>query len=255
MRIRHNLVIFFSFFAYSLFSQVKPLIELFPTSSAEQRIAAFTQSGYLYYGRRMDSLTLPPSTMENTKITKSSLGPNPGFFVEALRIVPRKNIALVRIYNSLGNIQGLKGRVYYSASSKKNAPLFTDAIRIEGPEKLKSFLPDPPPAASVPYRETFYARLTDARFGNCYYEISLAGSQRGVLYKITNFRTVSFGPFPVMKARTFSALIYIEPVEEGLALYCLAGAEVSDFVAKYVDIGSALNKRLDVFIAWMLDGI
>ena len=255
MRIRRYPVIFFLFFAYSLFSQARPLMELFPASTAEQRIAAFNQNRYLYYGRRMDSLTLPPSTMENTKITKSALGPNPGFFVEALRIVPQRNVTLVRIYNSLRNIQGLKGRVYFSASSKKNVPLFTDAIRIEGPEKLKSFLPDPLPAASVPYRETFYARLTDVRFGNCYYEISLAGNQRGILYKITNFRNVNFGPFPVMKARTFTALIYIEPVEEGLALYCLTGAEVSDFIAKYVDIGSALNKRLDVFIAWMLEGI
>jgi len=75
------------------------------------------------------------------------------------------------------------------------------------------------------------------------------------MYQITNFKTLTYGPFPVVKERAMTVLIYIEPVEEGLVLYCLAGAEVSDFIAKYVDIPSALNKRMEIFIGWLLDGI
>ena len=240
---------------FFLSSQARPLAGLFPGASTEQRSAAFSDKGYLYYGKRAEDLTLVPQTGDNTRISKFSLGANPGVFVEALRIIPRKNISLVSIYNALERIQDLKGRMYFSHSGKKNLPLFTDATRIESPGKLKNFLPDPPPAASVPYRETFYVRLTDARFGNCFYEISLTSSAQGILYRINNFKTVTYGPISVMKEKTFTALLYIEQVEEGLAVYCLAGAEVSDFIAKYVDIGSALNKRMDVFIAWLLDGI
>lgn len=246
---------FLLIFSAPLFSQTRSLTELFPTINNEQRSAAFSSGGYLYYGKRTESLTLVPRTTDNTAVAKSSLGNNPGFFVEALRVIPRSNTSLTGIYNALGKVRELQGRNYYSETSKKERPLFTDSIRIEGPEKLRSFLPDPPTALSVPYRETFYVRFTDARFGHCYYEISIAASRQGILYKITNFKTVTFGPFPVMRTRTFVAFLYIEQIKEGLAVYCLAGAEASDFVLKYVDVGSAVNKRMDVIIAWMLDGI
>ena len=234
---------------------VRSFLTVFPHASEGQRSNAFSPTGYLYYGRRTENLTLLPRTEESVSVAKSSLGPNPGFFVEALRIVPRRNTALITIYNALEKIQDLKGRTYYSETSKRHIPLFPDAVRIAGPGKLKTFIPDPPPATAMPSYENFYIRLTDSRFGNCYYEVSLLTGRYGILYKITNFRNVTFGPIPVMREKTFTALLYIEPIEEGLALYCLAGAEVSDFIAKYVDIPSALNKRMDVFIAWLLDGI
>jgi hypothetical protein len=58
-----------------------------------------------------------------------------------------------------------------------------------------------------------------------------------------------------MKENTFTALFYVEPVAEGLLVYSAAAAEVSDFVAKQINIPSALRKRLDVIIGWMVDGI
>ena len=250
-----ELLFFLLLSACPLFSQTRLLSELFPTAGIEQLHSAFSSKGYLYYGRQANSLTLNPQTPDNTKISKFSLGSNPGIFIEALRIIPRKNTALLKIYNALERIQDLKGRTYFSYSSRKDLPLFTDSTRIEGPEKTRIFLPDPPPANSVPYRETFYVRLTDSKFGNCYYEISLTSSSHGILYKLNNFKPVTYGPFPVMKEKTFTALLYIEQAEEGLVVYCLAGAEVSDFIIKYVDIGTALNKRMEVFITWLLDGI
>jgi hypothetical protein len=100
-----------------------------------------------------------------------------------------------------------------------------------------------------------YVRLTDANFGHCYYDILLSTDSQAVLCKIQNFKAVTFGPIPVMRERSFTALLYLEPVKEGLAVYCLAGAEVSDFIAKHVNISSALSKRLDVIVAWIVDGL
>jgi len=248
-------IIFFLVPVFCLFSQPRSFAEVFPTCTAEQRNTGFSTAGYLYYGNRSDNLTLIPKIGETLVISKSSLGKNPGFFVEALRIIPRKNIGLVSIFNALERIRDLKGRTYYSATSKKNLPLFTDSVRIEGPGKLNAFLPDPPPAGSVPSIKNMYVRLTDIRFGNCYFEITLQSDQRGILYKINNFKALTYGPFPVVKERVMTVLLYIEPIEEGLALYCLAGAEVSDFIARYVDIPSALNKRMEIFTGWLLDGI
>ncbi len=248
-------VIFFTLPVFCLFAQPRHFAEVFPACTAEQRNAAFSTEGYLYYGDKSGNLTLMPKTGETLGISKSSLGKSLGFFVEALRIIPRKNIGLVNIFNALEKIRDLKGRTYYSATSKKNLPLFTDAVRVEGPGKINAFLPDPPPAGSVPAIKNMHARLTDVRFGNCYFEITLQSDQRGILYKINNFKALTYGPIPVVKERVMTVLLYIEPVEEGLALYCLAGAEVSDFIAKHVDIPTALNKRMEIFIQWLLDGI
>jgi len=237
------------------FPQQRHFSELFPAITAEQQKAVFSSERYLYYGSRSENLTLVPKTGETLGISKSSLGKKPGFFVEALQIVPQKNVPLVRIFNALEKIQNLKGKTYYSATSKKNLPLFTDAVRLEGPGKLNSFIPDPPPSGFMPVDKTIYVRVTDIRFGNCYFEISFKNNNQGILYKITNFRALTFGPITVVKEKAMTVLLYIEPIEEGLALYCLAGAEVSDFITKYVDIPTALNKRMEVFIKWLLEGI
>jgi len=247
-------MLFFFFQVMLVFPQVRNIMQVFPACTAEQRNAALSSAGYLYYGDRSENLTLMPHTGETITISKSSLGPKPGFFLEYLQILPRKNMSLLRIYNAVQKIQDLKGRLYYSQTAKKYMPVFTDAVRIEGPGNLKAFLPDPPLAGMVSSRETIYTRITDARFGNCYFEISLTSDKQGIMYRTTNFRPLTFGPIPVIKERVLNILLYIEPVEEGLAVYCLAGTEVSDFIAKYVDIPTALNKRMSVFVEWMLDG-
>jgi len=252
---RFYLIVFFLAPVFCLFSQVRHFAELYPVISAENRSSAFSSEGYLHYGDKSENLTLIPQTGTTLPVSKTSLGQNPGFFVEALRIVPRKNISLLSIFNALEKIRDLKGRTYYSSTSKKNLVLFSDALRVEGPGKINAFLPDPPPAGSVPSIKTMYTRLTDIRFGHCYFDITLKSDQCGILYQITNFKALTYGPFPVVKEKVMTVLIYIEPVEEGLVIYALAGAEVSDFIAKHVDIPSALNKRMDVFIGWLLDGI
>lgn len=240
---------------FSLFSQQRHFSDLFPAISAERQKAAFSSERYLYYGNKSENLTIVPKTGERLNVSKSSLGKNPGFFVEALQVVPQKNISLLRIFNALEKIRNLKGKTYYSAASKKNTPLFSDAVRVEGPKRINSFLPDPPMAATMPLDKSMYVRVTDARFGNCYFEISFKTDNQGILYKIDNFKTLTFGPIPVVKEKAMTVLLYIEPIEEGLVLYCLAGAEVSDFITKYVDIPSALNKRMEIFIKWLLEGI
>jgi hypothetical protein len=235
--------------------ELRSYTELFPGITAEQRSSALSSAGYLYSGAARENLTLAPRTGGNITITKTAPGRNPGFFVEALRIIPRRQVSLLKIYNALGQIRALKGKLYHSAGKDRYVPLFEDAVRVEGPRQIRSLLPDPPPASRLPIRETMYVRLTDANFGHCYYTISLSTNLRGILCEIVNFKSVTFGPIPVMRENTFTALLYIEPVQEGLVLYCLAGAEVSNFIAKHVNIPSALNKRLDVIVGWMLDGI
>jgi hypothetical protein len=53
----------------------------------------------------------------------------------------------------------------------------------------------------------------------------------------------------------FFARFYMEPLSEGVLLYSVSGADVSDFVAKQVDMPSAVTKRLRVITGWVIDGL
>jgi len=233
-------------------AQIRSFNGIYPGLDQNSRAAALYEDGYSKSASGPGSLSLVPQGA-NPAVDSGFLGRNPSFTIEAVRLVPQSPPSLLAIYNSLRKIQGLKGRVYHSATKDKFVPLFSEASRIEGPKKINATLPDPPPASTV-QAETIHIRLKDANFGNCYYEIKIQPSSRGVLCTLTNFKTISYGIFTVMKENKFNAILYIEPVSEGILVYSTASAGVSDFVSGQIEIPSALRKRLAVIIGWMIDG-
>jgi hypothetical protein len=237
----------------SLFAQLRSFAGVYPEFDAGQRGNVFSAGGFNRWGKGSEGLKILPQTSGNPEIA-SRIKKNPSFIVESLRVVPGKQTGLLSVYNALGKIRALKGKLYHSKTRDKNIPLFEDATRVESAKRLNA-INDPPPAAAVPVSETFYVRLKDANFGNCYYRVTLSSNGRGILCDLSNFRTIYYAVFPVMKENNFTALLYIEPVSEGLLVYSASSAEVSDFVAGQIDLPSALQKRLDVIIGWMLDGI
>jgi hypothetical protein len=254
--VKKKLVFGFVFFTLglSLFAQLRSLNDVYPGLQPAELSAAFSEEGLARSGKGSGGLTLLPLTSGNPEIASRIAGKNPSFSVESLHVVPRKNAKLLSVYNALCKIRGLKGRVYHSASKNKYVPLFEDATRVESARRTND-VNDPPPAASVPVSETFYVRLKDTNFGNCYYRITLSSNSRSILCDLGNFKTIYYAFFPVMKENNFSALLYVEPVAEGLLIYSVSAAEVSGFVASQIDMPSALRKRLEVIIGWMVDGI
>ncbi|MDR0586046.1 MAG: hypothetical protein LBG26_02280 [Treponema sp.] len=252
----NKFILAFAFFicGFSLFGQLRSFSNIYPGLGAEQREKAFSSEGLNFSGKGSGGLNILPLTSGNPEIASRITGKNPSYIVESLRVISGKQTGLLSIYNALGKIRGLKGRLYHSFTRDKDIPLFEDATRIESPRRMNA-VNDPPPAAVVPASETFYARLKDVNFGNCYYRIALLSNNRSILCDLENFKTIYYGFFPVMKENNFTALLYVEPVAEGLLIYSVSAAEVSDFVAGKIDIPSALKKRLDVIIGWMLDGI
>jgi hypothetical protein len=233
-------------------AQMRSFSGIYPSLDQNSRTAALSQEGYSKTVSGPGSLSLlPPGA--NPAVDSGFLGRNPSFTIEAVRLVPQSPPGLLAVYNSLRKIQGLKGRVYHSATKDKFVSLFTDAVRVESPRKTSTTLPDPPPASTT-QSETIYIRLKDANFGNCYYEIKIQPGSRGIFCTLTNFKPLNYGIFPVMKENKFNAFLYVEPVTEGIMVYSAASAEVSDFVSGQIDIPSALRKRLAVIIEWMIDG-
>jgi hypothetical protein len=163
-------------------------------------------------------------------------------------------LTMLDAYNAMGRIRDLKGRLYRSHTRQAEIPLFEDATRIESATRTNP-IPDPPPASEVPVSETMYIRLKDVNFGNSYYRGAVSANPYGITYNLTNFRSLSYLFFTVMKEEKFSAILYLEPMTEGMLVYSVAGADASDFIANRIDIPSAISKRLAVFIGWISDGL
>ncbi|MCL2232816.1 MAG: hypothetical protein FWB99_07045, partial [Treponema sp.] len=157
-------------------------------------------------------------------------------------------------YNALGRIRDLSGRLYHSHTRQAYVPLFEDATRIES-ERRTTPIPDPAPAARLPVSETVFVRLRDANFGNTFYRGEFSTNPYGIIYRLTNFRAIRFLLFPVLREENLSATLFMEPLVEGMLIYIVAGADVSNFVANRIDIPSAIAKRGAVFLEWVSDGL
>jgi hypothetical protein len=134
-------------------------------------------------------------------------------------------------------------------------PLFEEAARIDGPGGKP--LPDPAYIPVIPDTETVYAKLKDINLGNTVYRSELLRGTTGnaLLYTLTNHRASTLFFVPVVKREHFVSRVYLEPVEEGVLVYCVAGIELPGFVERMIDVPSALKKRLDVLIQWALAGL
>jgi hypothetical protein len=242
--------------ACSAFGQRRSFDDLFPNLDPEKKTRAL--SGILTETRESDfSLHLSPAGELDAKIAGFVLTDiRPACLVEFLTVIPYLDapLELLDVYNAMGKIRGLKGRLYHSATRDETVPLFEDASRVQSPDKLTS-IPDPERASVLPATDRIYIRLKDINFGNSYYRGDISFASGGLLYGLTNFRSLSYGIIPVIRRGNFKAQFYAEPIAEGVLVYSAATAEVSDFVSGVIDVSSAIRKRLEVILGWLIDNI
>jgi hypothetical protein len=242
--------------AYSAFSQAHSFDDLFPKLDPGKKSRAF--SGILTETREDDlSLHISPAGNLGRNIAGFVLADiRPACVVEFLTVIPYLDapLGLLDLYNAVGNIRGLKGRLYHSATRDEDVPLFEDADRIQGPDKLTP-IPDPPRSSVLPETDRVYIRLKDVNFSNSYYQGDISFVSGGLLYNLTNFKNLSYGIIPVIKEQKFKAQFYVEPISEGVLVYSAATAEVGGFISGMVNIPSAVRKRLEVILDWLIDSI
>jgi len=241
------------------FAQLRGFNDIFPNISAENRLVIFGSEGYVKSSQRANGFVIFGNEHGiglDSKITGNVLSTNPGYFVESISVIPGApgSVTLLDIYNALGKIRDLKGRLYNSATRGQAIPLFEDATRVAS-EKQTNAIPDPAPAAVLPKSETVYVRLKDVNFGNTYYRAEMSLLESGISYTMTNSRNMTYLLVPVIKEGRFIAKLYIEPITEGILIYSVAGADISDFFASKIHVDSAISKRLAVITSWASDGI
>ena len=231
--------------------------QIFPGISPAVREAAFSRDGFFQSTKEIQRSALAGSGQSaiDPQIIETILLKQPGFLVESILVVPGKadEYSLLDVYNALGKISGLKGRLYRSFTRNEYIPLFEDVTRIEA--KKNNPIPDPAPASKIPSAETIYMRLKDVNFGNTYYRGDMTLVPHGMRYSLSNNKNITYFFVPVIREEKFNVQLYFEPITEGILIYALAGADVSDFVASRVDMPSAISKRLTVIISWVAEGI
>ena len=230
--------------------------EIFHSLNDEQKSSVFSSEGLIRSGRASQPLEYLPASGSGIDLHNIVMQTGPSYIAESLLVVPHHGRLLNRLdaYNALGNIRDLSGRVYHSHTRNEEIPLFEEATRIDAARR-NSPIPDPPPARELPLSETVNIRLKDANFGNSYYRGYMTLSSYGIIYALENTRNLSFMLFPVIREGNFVAVLYMEPLLEGMLVYSMAGAVASDFVSNMVHIPSAIAKRLAVFVAWISDGL
>jgi hypothetical protein len=245
---------------FNLFGELRTFREIFPNLNDDVKKTASGNSGYIKYSSRAEGINLicghGNGAGIDQAIVNTILAIEPGYIVESITLLTAApgSVTLLDIYNALGNIQDLKGRLYPSETKKQEVPLFEDAVRIVS-EKKSTPVSDPPPAALLPRNEVIYLRLKDANFGNSYYRAEMNIIQYGLSYTMSNFRNLSYFLIPVIKEGKFRAQMYFEPIQEGILIYSIAGMEINEFFASKIHIHSAIAKRLNVIVFWAADGI
>jgi hypothetical protein len=241
------------------FAESRSFDFIFPNMDSDTRSLAFSNNGYLRFNKKSDGFDLISGRSGSgisPHIVNAVLSRNPLFIVESITIIPGMPgaVSLLDVYNSLGNIRDLKGRLYHSATRDKDVPLFEDATRIIS-EKQTTAILDPAPAKSLPRAETVFVMLKDINFGKSYYRGEIELIQNGLSYNLTNFRNLSYLFVPVIKEGKFTAQLYFEPITEGILIYSIAGADISDFFASKIDMSSAIAKRLAIIVSLAAEGI
>ncbi|MDR1219959.1 MAG: hypothetical protein LBK73_10175 [Treponema sp.] len=231
--------------------QNRSFADVFPELDEEKTQIALSADGFVTAGKGTALQRIVPAGREfavQQAILKNA------YITESVSLISSQKTTVLTIYNALLNIRDIKGILYHSATKDADVPLFEDATRIKS-DKDTSAIPDPPRALATPSTERWYVRLKDANFGNSYYRVDIAANSRAIICTLTNFRDISFLFIPVIKKEKFIAQIYFEPVADGLVIYGVASADVSDFFASKIHVPSAVQKRLEVIERWVIGGL
>jgi hypothetical protein len=239
-----------------IFAQGRSLGDIYPDMDQEKREQIL--AGVVTEAREKDpNLYMQPAGKIGLKIAGLvAANMRPACLVESLTVIPYqgKPVELLDVYNAMGKVRDLKGRLYHSFTRDENVSLFEDSTRVESPKRTRA-IPDPAAARTLPQSDRIYVCLKDINFGNSYYQADIDVEEYGLLYGLSNFKSLSYGIIPVIREKKFNAQFYVEPLAEGVLVYSVAVAEVSDFIAGRISIPSAIRKRIEVILGWLIDNI
>jgi len=250
----------FFFEAAPLVFEAAPILEprsfddIFPDFSQTQKRIAMSDTGLRYSFEKDGSPILTPSPDSGINLLSSVMAKKPSHVIEALVVVPynKRELDMLDIYNALGRVKNIKDHTI--SINDRTIVIFTETTRLISARNRKP-IPDPPPTNTLPYEETMYLLFLDPYLGDLYLRGDVSVSLYGITYSMTNFRDISFSIFRVMRAERFSAIIYVEPIKEGILIYSVSGLYLPNFIAKRINLTPNMNRRITVLLDWIIEGL
>ena len=228
--------------------------DIFPDLSFDQKITAFSEEGLRYFFEKDGDPVLLPDPDSGIDLLSSVMEKDPSHIIEALAVVPynEREFDMLDIFNAMGRIGNI--RDYTLPVNDRVFIIFMESSRIES-ARIRKDIPDPPPADELPHSETMFLRFKDATLGNLYMRADISMSLYGITYTMTNFASVRYFLFPLMRSERFITIIYLEPVTEGVLVYSLCGFYIPGFIAGRVNLTPNINRRISVLINWITGGL
>ena len=250
----------FFFEAPPLVFEVPPVLEsrsfddIFPNFSRTRKRDVMSDTGLRYSFEKDGFPTLIPGPDSGIDLLSGVMEKKPSHVIEALVVVPynKRELDMIDIYNALGRVKNIKD--YTLLIGDREFTIFTETTRLASARDRKP-LPDPEPANTLPASETMYLLFLDPYMGDLYLRGDISVSLYGITYSMTNFRDISYSIFRVMKAERFSAIIYVEPIKEGVLIYSVSGLYLPNFIAKRINLTPNMNRRITVLLDWITDGL
>ncbi|MDR0495061.1 MAG: hypothetical protein LBG95_05470 [Treponema sp.] len=241
-------------FEVAPFSGLRSFDVIFPGLSQSQKILALGSSGLKYSFEKGGSPMLLPDPDSEIDLLSGVMKKKPSHIIEALVIVPygKRELDMLDVYNALGRIKEIKDHMF--PYNGREIQFFVETTRLESARSRKP-IPDPQPADMLPYSETMYLRFIDPYMGDLYIRGDISISLYGITYSMTNFIDVRYSIFRIMKAERFSAIIYLEPVKEGILVYSMSGIYLPGFIADRVNLTPNINGRISVLVSWITGGL
>jgi hypothetical protein len=232
----------------------RSLDDVFPGLSRSQKDLIMSSTGLRHSFDKDDAPILRPSAGSGIDLLSAVMKTKPSHIIEALVLVPnnKKEFEMLDVYNALGRIKNIKDQTV--PLNGRETPLFLETTRIESAKKRKAIF-DPMPKDNLPFSETMYLRFKDRNIGDLYIRGDITIRLYGLTYSLTNFADVYYSIIRLMKAETFLAIIYLEPVKEGVLIYSMSGFYIPGFIASRVNLNPNIDRRLTVIMNWITDGL
>ena len=236
------------------FDGLRSYERIFPDLAQTEKRQVNSRNGLRHTFLRHEEPQIIPAKDSRLDIISTVIKKKPSHLVEALLVVPynERELDIVDIYNALGSIGNLKD--YTRSVNGIDTRVFEDSTRLNNARDRKP-VSDPAPATLLPLSETQYIRLTDKYIGQLNIRGEITPSLYGITYSMTNFTDAYYFIFRVIKKESFSTIIYLEPVTEGVLVYSVTGFDVPSFVAKMANLPHHIDIRVTAFISWITAGL
>jgi len=235
---------------------LRSFADIFPGLDDNQKSSAFSDEGFKRSFTRNESPSVTPARSSGIDLFSVVKEKDPSHFIEALMVIPYSGepLGLKNAYRALTRIEDIKNHTYFNRSRNVHITAYTESTRIESAGKNKP-IPDPPPSETYPASEEIFLRLKDSYFGNMYFRGDVSAGSNGITFTLTNNRPIRYFLVPIMRSGKFCAILYLEPLEEGMLVYGMGAVDIPNFIASRINIASSVQRRLSVFIDWIKKGL